>query len=210
MTDFATQDLARVEEVKGSVQTYEKAEEGEYASAQSQIPRQPYIKRLAPVQGTFSRDSLLKLLLTPFGTLLNPAVIWAIITLAFPVLWLVGLSLVIAQIFAGPPYSLNPTQLGYMWAGPIVVGFLTSAVAGPLSDWSSKFLSRRNGGKYEPEFRLYLVSGIAVFCGLGYYLFGYLISIGTSVVGISVVFGLTLVRLFPHFSLRQSPMDISY
>jgi hypothetical protein len=75
----------------------------------------------------------------------------------------------------------------------IVVGFITSAVAGPLSDWSAKWLSRRNGGRYEPEFRLYLVIGIAVFCGLGYYLFGYLISKGVSVVAISVVFGLTLV-----------------
>jgi hypothetical protein len=72
---------------------------------------------MKPVQGVFSKDSLLKLLITPFLTLVNPAVIWAIITLAFPVLWLVGLSLVIAQIFAGPPYSLDPTQLGYMWAG---------------------------------------------------------------------------------------------
>jgi hypothetical protein len=173
------------------------------------VPRQSFLSRMKPVQGVFSKDSMLKLLLTPFGTLVNPAVIWALITLAFPVLWLVGLSLVIAQIFAGPPYSLNPTQLGYMWAGrkfcapllatrtdstsAIVVGFLTSAFAGPMSDWSAKWLSRRNGGKYEPEFRLFLVSGIAVFCGLGYCLFGYLISKGVSVVAISVVFGLTLV-----------------
>lgn len=62
-----------------------------------------------------------------------------------------------------------------------------------MSDWSAKWLSRRNNGKYEPEFRLFLVLGIAVFCGLGYYLFGYLISQGASVVAISVVFGLTLV-----------------
>ena len=78
-----------------------------------------------------------------------------------------------------------------------MVGFLTSAFAGPVSDWSAKWLSRRNGGKYEPEFRLYLVIGIAVFCGLGYYLFGYLISQGSSVVAISVVFGLTLVSTYP-------------
>jgi hypothetical protein len=84
-----------------------------------------------------------------------------------------------------PVYTNNDTA--------IVVGFITSAVAGPLSDWSAKWLSRRNGGRYEPEFRLYLVIGIAVFCGLGYYLFGYLISKGVSVVAISVVFGLTLV-----------------
>jgi MFS family permease len=107
------QDLARVEEIKGgSAETFETVEGGGYSQ-----PRQSLIARMKPVQGIYSRDSLLKLLVTPFLTLLNPAVIWAVITLAFPVLWLVGLSLVIAQIFAGPPYSLNPTELGYMWAG---------------------------------------------------------------------------------------------
>lgn len=86
-----------------------------------------------------------------------------------------------------------------------MVGFITSAVAGPMSDWSAKWLSRRNGGKYEPEFRLYLVFGIAVFCGLGYYLFGYLISQGVGVVSISIVFGLTLVSTWPGLPCPDSP-----
>ncbi|KAK6387666.1 hypothetical protein LTS17_000935 [Exophiala oligosperma] len=182
------EDLQRAEEFKAGAASVEMEEN----SGPAQPPRRSFVAKLSPVSGVYSKDSLLKLVVTPFLTLLNPAVIWALITLAFPVLWLVGLSLVIAQIFAAPPYFLTPTELGYMWAGPIVVGLITSAVAGPLSDWSAKWLSRRNAGRYEPEFRLYLVFGIAVFCGLGYYLFGYLISKGVGVVSISIVFGLTL------------------
>lgn len=86
-------------------------------SGPAQPPRRSFVAKLSPVSGVYSKDSLLKLVVTPFLTLLNPAVIWALITLAFPVLWLVGLSLVIAQIFAAPPYFLTPTELGYMWAG---------------------------------------------------------------------------------------------
>jgi hypothetical protein len=75
------------------------------------------MSRLMPVQGVYSKDSLIKLTLTPLGTLANPAAIWAIITLSFPVVWLVGIMLVIASIFSVPPYNLNPVELGYMWAG---------------------------------------------------------------------------------------------
>lgn len=102
-----------MEELKGVGMTQHTEE---LASA-PQIAPQSFVSTLAPVQGVYSKDSLLKLILTPIGTLANPATIWAVITLAFPVLWLVGLMLVIAQIFSVPPYNLNPTQLGYMWAG---------------------------------------------------------------------------------------------
>lgn len=102
-----------MEELKGVGAT----QHSEEVASFSPITRQSFVSSLAPVQGVYSKDSLLKLILTPIGTLANPATIWAVITLAFPVLWLVGLMLVIAQIFSVPPYNLNPTQLGYMWAG---------------------------------------------------------------------------------------------
>lgn len=102
-----------MEELKG-VGTIHHTEQLNSAALEA---RQPFLSRLAPVQGVYSKDSLLKLILTPIGTLANPAAVWAVVTLPFPVLWLVGLMLVIAQIFSVPPYNLNPTQLGYMWAG---------------------------------------------------------------------------------------------
>ena len=201
-----------MEELKTSGNVSHTEELGLVPSA-SQYAPQSYASTLAPVQGEYSQDSLLKLILTPIGTLANPAAVWAVVTLSFPVLWLVGLILVIASIFSVPPYNLNPTQLGYMWAGrkfftppsrpwyvanylssaAIVIGFLACVVAGPASDWSAKYLSRRNHGKYEPEFRLFIAIGMAACCGLGYYLFGYLISKQGSIISISIVFGLCLV-----------------
>lgn len=75
----------------------------------------------------------------------------------------------------------------------LVVATIACFIAGPTSDWSAKYLSRRNNGKYEPEFRLFQVIGILVCAALGYFLFGYLISVQGSVVGISIVWGLQLV-----------------
>lgn len=75
----------------------------------------------------------------------------------------------------------------------LVVATIACLICGPSSDWSAKYLSRRNNGKYEPEFRLFQVIGILVCAGLGYFLFGYLISVQGSVVGISIVWGLQLV-----------------
>lgn len=113
MVDQDFQDIIRVEELKGASAT----QHSEEVQSSPAPPRQPYLKRLAPVQGVYTESSLLKLVLSPLGTLAHPGAVWAVITLAFPVLWLVAILFVIAAIFSAPPYSLDPTQIGYLSAG---------------------------------------------------------------------------------------------
>lgn len=150
-------------------------------------------RRIAPWSGaTYTEVPLWRLVISPFLISYNPAVIWASITIAFPILWVVGITLVIAQIFSAPPYLLTPKEIGYMSAGPVVFGTLANLVCGLLSDWSIKLLSRRNGGRYEPEFRLFLLLGLAICSMVGYYLFGYLLSQAASPVAISVAYGIVL------------------
>jgi hypothetical protein len=86
--------------------------------------RDSFLKRMMPVTGTFTEESILKMVVRPFFILLNPAVLWSVISIAIPTLWLVGFSFVIAQIFSAPPYLLNTQQLGYLSAGPVVGGTL--------------------------------------------------------------------------------------
>jgi len=50
-----------------------------------------------------------------------------------------------------------------------VIGFL---IAGALADWSAKFLTKKNNGVYEPEFRIILVIPQLIFGCAGLYLFG--------------------------------------
>ena len=41
-----------------------------------------------------------------------------------------------------------------MYVSPFIGGVLGTAVAGKVSDVIVQYMSRRNGGVYEPEFRL--------------------------------------------------------
>ena len=157
-------------------------------SAQKQ--RSSYWQRIAFFSKTYSEVPLWKMIVSPFLILTNAAVLWSTLTISFPVLWIVGISLVIAQIFSVPPYSLTPTQIGYMSTGPLISGLFANLMCAIISDWSVKWLSRKNNGIYEPEFRLFLIIGLVVSAALGYYLFGYLISEGSSVVVISVIYAI--------------------
>ena len=59
-----------------------------------------------------------------------------------------------SQAFAAPPYEFKPLVIGFFNFAVLVgaiIGFLT---AGPLSDWISMQLTRRNNGVREPEMRL--------------------------------------------------------
>ncbi|OQV07300.1 hypothetical protein CLAIMM_11755 [Cladophialophora immunda] len=167
----------------------EHADEANALAGPRDFPRH---RRLAPINGTYSPAPIVKMAISPFLVVINPAVIWSALTVAFPVLWVVGISLVTAQIFSAPPFLLTPKQLGYMSGGPVVLGTLANLVCGLISDSSVKWLSRRNGGIYEPEFRLFLMIGLAICAALGYYLMGYVVKVGGSVVAASVCYGITV------------------
>jgi hypothetical protein len=157
--------------------------------------REPFLSRMKPYHGSFSDDSVLKMIIRPFFVLLNPAITWSIIMIAFTSVWIIGISLVIAQIFAAPPYLLNTAQLGYIGAGPVVGGVLGCIFCGLVSDPVARWLTRRNNGIYEPEFRLPLMILLPVVSGIGYFMFGNLITKGQSPIAASAMWGLTFVSL---------------
>jgi hypothetical protein len=187
------QNLEMIDEMKSSnAETHEHAPANVDEVNDTLPQRETLFRRMSPYHGVFSPVPLWKMIVTPFLIVVNPAVIWACLTIAFPVLWLIGISLVVAQIFSAPPYLLTPAQVGYLNAGPVVLGSISSIIAGVTSDWSAKWFSRRNHGTYEPEFRLFGIIGLVTCAGLGYFLFGYLVQIRASVVSISVMYGITL------------------
>lgn len=72
----------------------------------------------------------------------------------------------------GPPLFFNEVQTGYMYTGAFIGAILGFLLAGILSDSSARFMTKRNGGVYEPEFRLILVIPQLVFGCAGLYGFG--------------------------------------
>lgn len=155
--------------------------------------RDSFLQRMKPFSGIYDDKSLLKMTLQPFYLIANPIVIWAVLINGFGQLWNVVISLVLAQIFSPPPYLMDSAQLGYLNTGPILAGLISCLVCGVVSDHMVLFISRRNNGIYEPEFRLLLVVVAPIFSTVGFFLFGYLAEQGKSPILISFVWGLAFV-----------------
>jgi hypothetical protein len=75
--------------------------------------------------------------------------------------------------FMFPPLSFSEREIGYMYTGAFIGAIAGFILAGLLADWSAKFLTKRNKGIYEPEFRIFLVIPQMITGCLGVYMFGY-------------------------------------
>ncbi|KAF8539640.1 MFS general substrate transporter [Trichophaea hybrida] len=141
-------------------------------SQQSQ-KRTPYIQRLALFNGRKTDESMLKLILRPFPLLFHPAVLWGMLTQGTLIGWTVVIGVVLGIVFMGPPLWFTEVKTGYMYTGAFLGAMLGFLMSGILSDWSAKFLAKRNGGVYEPEFRLFLVIPQTVIGVVGLFGFGW-------------------------------------
>lgn len=159
----------------------------------STLTRKPYAKRLAIFSGRYTEESFLSLIIAPFTICLNPAVLWSIVTLSFATAWQVVISFVLSQVFSAPPFLLSTAQIGYIYAGPTAGALIGAVMCGLLSDRIAEICARKNNGIYEPEFRLFLVVGMAFFMSLGFFFFGNLIEAGKSPAVAAVTWGLSLV-----------------
>lgn len=141
------------------------------STSEETIPRIPYTKRIALWSGTTYTDkSIIRLLAEIFVHLVNPAVFWIMMVSAVMVSCFVATAYITSQIFSVPPYNLNIAHNGYFWVGPAIGGIL-AVVAGPLCDWSARAMAKFNGGIFEAEFRIPVNILGALSCGLGWFLF---------------------------------------
>lgn len=112
------------------------------------------------------------LLLRPFPLFLHPSILWAMLIQGTLIGWTVLIGIVLAAILIGPPLWFDEVETGYMYTGAFVGALLGFLLAGVLADSSVRFLARRNGGVYEPEFRLVLVIPQLILGCAGLYGFG--------------------------------------
>lgn len=162
----------------GSPQTGKTKDEAVYENIEtvvptshSIIPRSPYLKSLAPWSGiSYTDKSIPRLLAGIFVHLINPAVFWIMMVSAVLVCTFVATAYITSQIWSVPPYNLTVAQNGYFWVGSFIGGVL-AVVAGPLCDWSAQAMARLNKGVFEAEFRIPVNILGGLFCGLGWFLF---------------------------------------
>lgn len=137
-----------------------------------ETPRKSRSEMLRIFNGRVSNDSFWKLALRPFPLFAHPAVLWASLIQGAMIGWTVFMGIILAAIFLGPPLYWNEQQTGYAYAGAFTGAVLGFLIAGALADWSAKYMTRKNNGVYEPEFRIILVIPQLIFGCAGLYLFG--------------------------------------
>jgi hypothetical protein len=103
-----------------------------------------------------------------------PAVLWSSIVYACSIGWLIVLSESVAVIYRSrTTYGFSALSTGLIYISPFIGGILGTAVAGKVSDIIVRAMSKRNGGLYEPEFRLVMAAPVAITTVIGLMGFGW-------------------------------------
>lgn len=139
-----------------------------------QLPAQSFTQQLRPYHGRLNTDKWFKVMLRPFVLFAYPAVLWSAVTYACSIGWLIVISETMAIIYRNPKtYNFTALQTGLVYVSPFVGGILGTGVAGKISDIIVKAMARRNGGLYEPEFRLVMAIPILITTCIGLMGFGW-------------------------------------
>lgn len=143
-----------------------------YTAYYRDAPRKTYLETLRPYSGRMSREPWWRIAARPFVLYTYPAVLWSAAVYACSVGWLIVLSESVTTIYRSKDtYDFTALQSGLIYISPFVGGILGTAVAGKVSDAVVLFMAHRNGGIYEPEFRLVMAIPVALVTTIG--LMGY-------------------------------------
>lgn len=134
--------------------------------------RNSYLKELLPYSGYWDKAPFFGTFIRPFLMLGSPIVLWASFLFTATISWLVLVSFVLSQIFSAPPYNFSVAAVGATNISSFVATILGTVVAGPVIDGLVKYMSKKNKGIYEPEFRLPIMITFMVFTGIGFFAWG--------------------------------------
>ncbi len=146
----------------------------QYTHNLRQQPAQSFVQQLKPYHGRLNGDKWHKVLVRPFVLFAYPAVLWSSVVYACSIGWLIVISETMAIIYRNPEtYNFTALQTGLDYISPFIGGILGTGVAGKISDVIVKAMARRNGGLYEPEFRLVMAIPILITTCIGLMGFGW-------------------------------------
>lgn len=157
-------------------------------SVDNTIPMQTYKERMALYQTKYNDTrSWLCIFYRPFFMITFPAIIWGGLVYGAQMMWLSLLATTQSEIYSLPPYNFSASGTGLTNLAPLV-GSILGMGTGKIVDWVTIYLTRKNKGIMEPEFRLYvmILPLITNAAGLAAYGFG---SVNGAKWPISVVLG---------------------
>ena len=137
-------------------------------------PPKTYCQTLKPWNGKLRNEKWTLVAVRPFLLFAYPAILWSTLVYSLSIGWLIVLSEAVAEVYKSKDtYNFTSLQTGLVYISPFVGGILGTAVAGKVSDVIVRFMSRRNGGIYEPEFRLVMAIPVAIATCIGLMGFGW-------------------------------------
>ena len=136
---------------KADIPEVEQVQDGSLAPAVTRtstctIPKKTFWQETSVWNGAVTSDSIWKLLIAPFVTLLNPGALYVTIAGGLFSTWGIAFLMIGAVIFSEEPWDYNPSQIALLSVGPFVGGFVGFAIAAALNDSLAKLMSRRNNG----------------------------------------------------------------
>lgn len=135
-------------------------------------PPKTFTQSLKPWNGRLRNENWFRVALRPFILFAYPAILWSTLVYSLSIGWLIVLSESISSVYKNKEtYNFSSLGTGLVYISPFVGGVLGTAVAGKISDVVVRFMSRRNDGIYEPEFRLIMAIPVAISTCIG--LIGY-------------------------------------
>ena len=162
-----------------------------YTASLKDRPRLTFVQQLRPYHGRLHSDNWLKVAIRPFILYAYPAVLWSSIVYACSIGWLIVLSESVAVVYRSrTTYGFSALSTGLIYISPFVGGILGTAVAGKVSDIIVRAMSKRNGGLYEPEFRLVMAAPVAATTVIGLMGFGWSAEVHDAWIVPTIFFGI--------------------
>lgn len=128
---------------------------------------------LSLYNGRHSKDKWTHIFLRPFVLFCYPHVLFCSFLYCFSVVWLIVIAQLVAHIFMDKTYNFTSLETGLIYISPFIGGCLGSLCAGTVSDYVVRFMSKRNHGFYEPEFRLLMCIPAVLATAAGMFAFGW-------------------------------------
>ncbi|EXJ87637.1 hypothetical protein A1O3_04598 [Capronia epimyces CBS 606.96] len=158
-------------------------------------PKLTYWQSLRIFTGRHSYAPMFKIFTRPMILFFYPAVFWGFLIYGTTLTWIVVFSVVNGVIFVAPPYNFTVSQVGLISLSPFILTLIGEIISGPLNDWICLYLTKKNKGIYEPEFRLVLIIVVIVLGTVGFFGFGATIHYQTHWAGPVLTFGLANMSL---------------
>jgi hypothetical protein len=154
-------------------------------------PPRSFVQQLKPWNGRLHHDKWFRVALRPFILFAYPAVLWSAVVYSCSIGWLIVLSESVAEVYRSQStYNFSALSTGLIYLSPFIGGILGTAVAGKVSDIIVRAMSRRNGGLYEPEFRLVMAVPIAITTVIGLMGFGWSAQVRDAWIVPTIFFGI--------------------